>query len=67
MRKHNMVYSHCVCPICGNAMVVPRIVGRSRKKNHKKDMWCPFCKKMNTMIEIRSTDAYKNMAGELIL
>lgn len=64
-RGKNFTISKCYCPVCGNAMTVPRI--RNREKLHKKDLWCPVCKKKQTMIEIRNFDFYKNMLGEKII
>lgn len=63
-RKSKYTISKCYCPDCGSVMSVPRF--RQREKMHKKDLWCPVCKKTQTMTEIRSFDFYKNGLGELL-
>lgn len=63
-RRRCFSISRCYCPDCGSIMTVPRV--RNREKFHKKDLWCPVCKKKQTMTEIRSFDFYKNGLGELL-
>lgn len=65
MRRRNYTISRCYCPICGSVMTVPRI--RNREKFHHKDLWCPKCKRTQTMIEVRYCDYVKNMLGEVIV
>lgn len=64
MRRRNFTISRCYCPECGSVMTVPRI--KNREKNHHKDLWCPKCKKIQTMIEVRYCDYVKNLLGETI-
>ena len=45
--------SKLICPECGKAMFVPRKNGRKREIGHIKDVWCPFCKKIQKMTEVR--------------
>lgn len=52
----NIVISYLICPRCGNSFPIPRNKGRQRKKNHIKDIWCPFCGRVEKMKEIRYND-----------
>ena len=47
--------SNMICPECGKAFPIPRPYN-ARKKDHKKFLYCPFCKKIKNMTEIRSCD-----------
>lgn len=50
-RYYNTEIHYCMCPSCQNKFPVPRKLNKRRKKEHHKDIWCPFCKKVVTMIE----------------
>lgn len=52
-RNAKYVVDKLICPECGNAMYVPRAHGRRRSDGHIKDLWCPFCKKIQKMTEVR--------------
>lgn len=58
--------SFCECPDCHREFPIPRIKGRSRERNHRKDIYCPFCKKKVTMTEHRFNDFNRNGLGELL-
>ena len=52
----NNVISYCVCPGCGKQFPIPRRRGQQRKRKHIKDIWCPFCHRVEKMTEIRYND-----------
>lgn len=71
MRKrkgHNMICyeSDLICPECGRQFPIPRRLSQSRKKGHIKTVWCPYCKKMENMTEIRWQDVVRTMSGEML-
>ncbi|MGI6501640.1 MAG: hypothetical protein ACOX1S_12380 [Anaerostipes sp.] len=45
---------------------IPRKKNQSREKGYIKNIWCPFCKKVEAMKEYRSFEAEKNGLGERI-
>ena len=48
--------SELVCPECGRKFPIPRKMSRQREKMHIKDLFCPFCGKVQKMTEIRYND-----------
>lgn len=65
-RRNYFVISDCVCKDCGTVMPVPRNKGKRREKNHIKTMWCPVCKEMKNMVEVRDVDLQRNLLGEAV-
>lgn len=53
MRKRRFEISRLFCPVCENKFPIPRRKDKRRKNGHKKDIWCPYCKEVKTMIEIK--------------
>lgn len=49
--KSNMYESAFDCTECGRRLYLPRKDSKRREKNHIKDLWCPFCKKVCHFIE----------------
>lgn len=56
MKRYSI--SECICPECGSKMFVPRKLSRKRERGHVKDIYCPFCKKVVKMLEVRDGDFY---------
>lgn len=68
-KRNNMTYSYCKCPECSRLFKIPRIEGQQREKEHKKDVWCAFCKKEVTQIEYRKEwefEEYQNYNEKLV-
>lgn len=64
MKPYRVPISRCHCPQCGGVMPIPRKPGRSRERNHIKDMFCPYCGMVVKMVEEREDDAFFNYYGE---
>lgn len=64
-RKYNISSSQLTCPNCGNAFPIPRYGGRSRRVNHIKDLWCPYCKGITKMVENKRE--IFTMSGDLLV
>lgn len=56
-RNRKVSISDFICPGCGNKIPLPRHMNHTREKGHIKDLYCPFCKDIMKMKEIRSIDA----------
>lgn len=48
--------SNCICPECGHTFPIPRRMDRQRPKRHIKDLYCPFCGRVQKMLEVREGD-----------
>lgn len=66
MRVNHYEISYFVCPECGNKFPIPRPKSMRREKNHIKDLWCPFCRKVVKSKEIKPTDRFVTMSGEIL-
>ena len=67
MKKQRfMDQSTFICPVCNNRIPLMRPHGKPRERGHIKDMWCPFCKDDRKFKEIRRTDYFVTMSGEVI-
>lgn len=66
MKRQKYTISYFVCPECGNAMPLPRPLGKKRNKRHNKWLNCPFCKKEVNTTEVRRGDAYVKNDGNVI-
>jgi len=56
MKKRQMVLSNFICMECGKNFPIMRPVGRQRERHHIKDIWCPFCGRVQKFMEIRYCD-----------
>jgi hypothetical protein len=56
--RRNYTISYFICPECGKALPLPRNKCSKRKKNHIKDLYCVYCKKIVKTVEIRENDHY---------
>ena len=56
MKIKNMNKSDMICPECGKKFPIIRIASKTREKNHIKDLYCPYCKKEQKFLEVRSID-----------
>ena len=56
MRPTSFSISYFKCTECGNTIPLPRIKSARRKKNHIKDLYCPFCNEVRKTREIREGD-----------
>ena len=67
MRKQRfMDLSLFICPSCGKTIPLMRNHGQHRKKNHIKDLYCPFCKEDQKFKEVKRGEYYRMLDGELI-
>ena len=67
MKKHRfMDQSTFICPECKNTFPIMRPHGHNREKGHIKDIWCPYCKKVQKFLEIRKKDYYVKVNGTVI-
>ena len=48
---YNSEIHYCTCPICNKKFPIARKKSKKRNNGHKKDIWCPFCRKVSNMIE----------------
>ena len=64
--RRNFSISYFICPECNNSFPLPRRKNKERERGHIKDLYCPFCNKVQKTMEIRNTDFYKNGFGEFI-
>ena len=55
VRSKQIPISNFYCPECEHMFPLPRPYN-SRKKYHRKVIFCPFCKKKQDMLEIRACD-----------
>lgn len=60
-QRRNYTISYCICPECSCNFPIPRKKNQYREKGHIKDIWCPFCKKINKFVEHRDVDADVNV------
>ncbi len=49
--KMSFTISRFRCPDCDNEMFVSRRKGKQRENGHIKDIWCPYCDKVQKMVE----------------
>lgn len=66
MRANRFEISKFVCPECGNEFPIPRPKARRRKKDHIKDLYCPFCKQVVKTVEVREKDRYTSIDGSVV-
>lgn len=66
MRKRKYTISRLMCPGCENYFPIPRKTNRTRELDHIKDIYCPFCRQVQKMTEVRANQFIRNMAGEII-
>ena len=59
--------SNFKCPECGNYIPLPRNKAKPREKGHIKDLFCPWCKKIQKTIEYKSNQGIKTLSGETIV
>jgi len=53
-----MDLSTFICPECGNTFPLMRNRSRQRERGHVKDIYCPYCHKIQKFTEIRRRDYY---------
>lgn len=58
--------SQFVCPGCGKIIPIPRQNKCKRKNNHIKDLYCPWCGKIQHTKEYKSDQPIRNLNGEII-
>lgn len=66
MRRSNCVISNFVCPECKRVIQLPRQHGRQRKKNHIKDIYCPYCKEIRKFQEVTYKCSFETEDGKII-
>lgn len=52
--KMSFTISKFICPDCDNEMYVSRSKGKQREDGHIKDIWCPHCKEIKKMTEVKN-------------
>lgn len=53
------------CPGCGNIIPLPRCKN-ARENGHIKDIYCPWCDKIQHTTEYKDNQPIRNFAGDLI-
>ena len=66
MRRTDCIISNFVCQDCGKVLMFPRNHGRQRKKNHIKDIYCPYCRDVRKFHEVTYKDSYVTADGLVI-
>lgn len=66
MRKRSFTISQFVCPECNNIIPLPRKSNRNRETGHIKDLYCPYCDKVQKTLEYKSDQPIRNMYGETV-
>ena len=66
MRRQTFDISQFLCPDCGHVIPLPRKTRKERKAGHIKDIYCPFCDKVQKTIEYKANQPIKNGLGEYI-
>ena len=59
--------SDFVCPECGHIIPIPRKNSQRRENGHIKDLYCPWCDKIQKMTEYRADQPIRNGLGEIIV
>lgn len=65
-KKINYSISNFICPDCGSSIPLPRQKNRKRNKEHVKDLWCPYCKKVVKTTEMREGDMFITLDHKII-
>ena len=63
-KRQSYTISHFLCPECGNEIPLPRRSNRNRESGHIKDIYCPYCNKVQQFLEFKSNQPIRNMDGE---
>lgn len=58
--------SQLICPKCNHVIPIPRKMSYARKKGHIKDVYCPWCNKVQHTIEYQTNEPIKNLDGEIL-
>ena len=58
--------SQFICPDCGNVIPLPRRRQSQREDKHIKDIYCPWCNKVQHTIEYKYDQPIRNLAGDKI-
>ena len=59
MKKQTcMDLSTFICPICNNTFPLMRRRSKQRERGHIKDIYCPFCHKVQKFTEVRRRDCF---------
>ena len=58
--------SQFLCPDCGHIIPLPRKKQSAREKGHIKDIYCPWCDKVQHTKEYQSNQPIKNLAGDIL-
>lgn len=66
MKKNPFTISYFVCPECSTEIPLPRLKGKSRKKQHIKTLYCTCCRTERDFTEYPEKDYYKTMAGDIL-
>jgi len=62
----NYTINYFVCPECGHEIPLPRRKSKVRERGHIKDLYCPWCGKVQKTKEIRLNRSVVNLAGEVV-
>lgn len=66
MRRQKFDISRFVCPECGNIIPLPRKTKKERESGHIKDIFCPWCDKVQKTIEYKENQPIRNANGDLL-
>jgi hypothetical protein len=65
-RRKTIPMSTFICSSCERVVYELPRNHRQREKGHIKDLFCPWCNRTGKCIEIRPSDSYKTLSGEII-
>lgn len=66
MHRQKYDISQFVCPGCNKTIPLPRKMKKPRENGHIKDIYCPWCDKVQKMAEYKSNQPIRNGLGEEI-
>lgn len=60
----NFSISNFMCPECGKIIPLPRPNTKARENGHIKDIYCPYCRKIQKFREYKSKQPIRTLAGD---
>lgn len=66
MRRQSYNISNFLCPECNHLIPLPRKRKSEREAGHIKDIYCPWCDKVQKTIEYKENQPIRNANGDLL-
>lgn len=66
MRRQSYNISNFLCPECNHLIPLPRKRKSERETGHIKDIYCPWCDKVQKTIEYKENQPIRNANGDLL-